>query len=255
MTDRYQFLPPLTDDEYAALKADITENGVLVPIVYDQNGDIIDGHHRAKIAAELGIIDVPTKTVEIDDEEHGRRLARVHNLARRHLSRQQRRQLIAEEITADPDRSDRAIGRLLGVDHKTVGSVRRELAGEVPHHEEIDDEDRADAERITTEIGMRIDAFGFALLSAMHSGVAPATIIGWLTTAKHNLVRLGGEEEFLAESVCRRIIEPCIYYLVEHGDELAGPDGCVEPLTDEEIADLGRAISGGALLPTGKVGP
>ncbi|HSJ73819.1 MAG TPA: tyrosine-type recombinase/integrase [Miltoncostaeaceae bacterium] len=46
-------LPALTDDEYAALKADIREHGILYPLIVDEDGRILDGVHRARIAAEL----------------------------------------------------------------------------------------------------------------------------------------------------------------------------------------------------------
>ena len=244
MSDRYQLLPPLTDAEYQALRDDIAVHGVLVAVVYDQHGDIIDGHHRVKIARELGI-DYPTKTVEIEDEDHGRRLARVHNLARRHLSRAQRRELIAEEITTDPDRSNREIGRLLGVDHKTVGSVRRELAGEIPHQE------ATGAEEITTEIRIRLDAFDFALLLALASGVEPATVLGWLTIAKQRLTE-ACDDEPVFEPVIADFLEPRIAYVTSASRDpeirAAYAEECCDPLTDEEIAGLGRAISGGALV-------
>jgi ParB-like chromosome segregation protein Spo0J len=129
----FQVMPPLSDEEYAKLRDEIAANGVLVPIVKDQHGNILDGHHRSRIAEELGIayrVDV----VRVDDAEHARSLARTYNLARRHLTREQKRGLIAEEIEANPNRSDREIARLMGCDHKTVGSIRRELSGEIPHH-------------------------------------------------------------------------------------------------------------------------
>jgi ParB-like chromosome segregation protein Spo0J len=129
----YQVMPPLTAEEYAALKASIAERGILVPVVLDQHGNIIDGHYRLQVAAELGITIYDRLITHVEDEDQARSLARVHNLTRRHLSRAQRRQLIGQEIEANPDRSDREIGRLLGVDHKTVGSVRREIRGELPH--------------------------------------------------------------------------------------------------------------------------
>ena len=46
----WQVMPPLTEDEYAALREDIAANGVTVPVIVDQHGVIIDGHHRQKIA-------------------------------------------------------------------------------------------------------------------------------------------------------------------------------------------------------------
>ena len=52
--ESWQLLPPLTEEEYAALKADIVEHGVLVPIVVDADtGAIVDGHHRQRAWDEL----------------------------------------------------------------------------------------------------------------------------------------------------------------------------------------------------------
>lgn len=48
-------LPALTDDEYGALKADIAENGILYPIIVDEDGEVLDGVHRSFLASELGI--------------------------------------------------------------------------------------------------------------------------------------------------------------------------------------------------------
>jgi hypothetical protein len=42
----WQVMPPLSADEYQALKADIALRGVMVPVEYDQDGAVIDGHHR-----------------------------------------------------------------------------------------------------------------------------------------------------------------------------------------------------------------
>ena len=46
MTNRYQVVFPLNSEEYAHLKRDIAENGVLIPVEYDEDGNILDGHHR-----------------------------------------------------------------------------------------------------------------------------------------------------------------------------------------------------------------
>jgi hypothetical protein len=139
----YQLLPPLTEDEYAALKADIAENGVMVPVEIDEDGNLLDGHHRAAIAAELGI-DYPTvlRAGLTEDQKHAHALRL--NLQRRHLSAEQKRELILAELERNPDRSDRAIAKLIGVDHKTVGKIRgwvneanataeSDRGGEIPH--------------------------------------------------------------------------------------------------------------------------
>lgn len=52
---KYQILPDLTEQEYEELKTDIEARGVMVPVEYDEDGNILDGHHRVKICEELGI--------------------------------------------------------------------------------------------------------------------------------------------------------------------------------------------------------
>ena len=124
----YQPMPDLTPAEYEALKADIAQHGVQVPIEVDEHGAILDGHNRQRICAELGIA-APTITRAglTEDEKHAHALRL--NLQRRHLTSAQKRELIRAELDRDPGRSDREIGRLIGADHKTVGNVRR---GEIP---------------------------------------------------------------------------------------------------------------------------
>src|SRR4051812_43707008 len=51
----FQPMPALTTEEYDALKTDIAARGVLVPVVVDQHGRLLDGHHRRQAAIELGI--------------------------------------------------------------------------------------------------------------------------------------------------------------------------------------------------------
>jgi hypothetical protein len=51
--ERWQLLPPLSDEEYRALKADIAARGVMVPIERDEEGNVVDGHHRLRALGEL----------------------------------------------------------------------------------------------------------------------------------------------------------------------------------------------------------
>ena len=131
---RYQVMPPLSADEYQDLYEDIKENGVLVPILVDENEVIIDGHHRSKIAAELGI-PCPEEIITGKSEAEKRGMAFGLNLKRRHLNREQRRALIAESLKADPDLSNLEHSRRTGASDKTVASVRSELEShsEIPN--------------------------------------------------------------------------------------------------------------------------
>jgi hypothetical protein len=63
------------------------------------------------------------------------------NLHRRHLTAEQKRELIAKLIALAPEKSDRQFGKELGVDHKTIARARAEGedVGKVPHVEKRTD--------------------------------------------------------------------------------------------------------------------
>ncbi len=125
-TTPYQVMPPLTADEYAELEDSIRISGVLVPVVVDERGVIIDGYNRSEIADRRGV-DCPRQVREGLTDAQKRSLAFELNLNRRHLNREQKRQLVAESLKADPQLSDREHARRTGVSHPTVAAVRREL--------------------------------------------------------------------------------------------------------------------------------
>lgn len=134
---RYQVMPPLSSEEYQELFESIKSEGIHEPIHVDEEGVVIDGHHRSQIAKELGI---PCPVITHDDlNEAGKRsLAFTLNLKRRHLNREQRRALITESLKSDPQLSNREHARRTGVSHNTVNSVRDELqsGGQIDHLEE-----------------------------------------------------------------------------------------------------------------------
>jgi len=144
MTDTpYQVMPPLSADEFDALKADIAARGVQVPVEYDEFNNILDGHHRVQACYELGITHWPRLVRHGLSEEEKRRHARRLNLDRRHLDREARRTLIADELRDRPQSSNRAIADGLNVDDKTVASVRRDLeaTAEIPQLEQREGRD------------------------------------------------------------------------------------------------------------------
>lgn len=122
----FQSMPPLSPEEYAALEASIVASGVQVAVIVDESGVVIDGHHRKRIAESLGI-EYPT-TVKVGlTETEKRTLALSLNVDRRHLSRDQRRGLIAASLKADPQLADREHARRTGASHPTVAAIRTEL--------------------------------------------------------------------------------------------------------------------------------
>jgi ParB-like nuclease family protein len=49
----YQLLPEVPPEQFEALKADIGKRGVIVPVLLDEYGTIIDGHNRARACREF----------------------------------------------------------------------------------------------------------------------------------------------------------------------------------------------------------
>jgi ParB-like chromosome segregation protein Spo0J len=133
-TNEYQVLPPLSDEEYQALKEDMAENGMLVPVVQDTAGNIIDGHHRVRAYQELlaeGRAAGGFPTVERSGltTEEKRDLAWRLNMQRRHLNRAQKHEAIERKLKESPEWADNRIAKLLGVDGKTVRLARVMLEG------------------------------------------------------------------------------------------------------------------------------
>lgn len=123
----FQVMPPLSGDEYQELKQDIQSRGVMVPIEYDETGNILDGHHRVKACQELGIKDWPSVIRLGMDEAAKRTHARKLNMARRHLNQEQRRGLIKDELMENPKKSDNQIAKDIGVSQTTVSRNREKL--------------------------------------------------------------------------------------------------------------------------------
>jgi hypothetical protein len=122
--ERWQLLPPLSDEEYQALKADIAAQGVLVPVVIDEDtGEVIEGHHRLKAWTELRVAgvkvpDYPKQVVRFANDDDRVAFVLAANLFRRHLTREQRAEVVAR-LRAE-GWSLRRIGETVGVSHPTV---------------------------------------------------------------------------------------------------------------------------------------
>jgi ParB-like chromosome segregation protein Spo0J len=127
--------PLMEGEEFDALVADIKANGLIEPIVM-LDGMILDGRnrYRACVAADVE----PTfRPFTGDDPAAYVISANVH---RRHLTAEQKRDLIAELIKAQPEKSNRQIAKATGVSHPHVAKVRGEL------------EKTGDVETVTTSI-------------------------------------------------------------------------------------------------------
>lgn len=126
----HQLFPSLDVATEQALRESIRRFGVLVPVVRDQHGQVIDGHHRSRIAGEEGVkfrVDV----VNCADDREAKEIAATLNADRRQLGAGQRREIVAA-LRAD-GHSIRAIAGATGV---SLGTVHADLdkSGVQPEH-------------------------------------------------------------------------------------------------------------------------
>lgn len=119
----FQLFRPLPPAIGSALRASIERFGVLVPVVRDQHGNVLDGHQRVRIADELGL-KYPVNVIEVADEAEALEIARTLNEDRRAMPKVER--LPVEVALREEGHSLRAIAGVVGVDEK---QVRRDLSG------------------------------------------------------------------------------------------------------------------------------
>jgi N6-adenosine-specific RNA methylase IME4/DNA-binding CsgD family transcriptional regulator len=117
LSDHPQLFDALPAPVEDALRASIQRFGVLVPVVRDQHGGMIDGRHRARIADELGV-KYRVDTVRVADADEAAEIQRTLNADRRHLDESQRRAVVVE--LRREGHSERAIAGALGVSKTTV---------------------------------------------------------------------------------------------------------------------------------------
>jgi transposase-like protein len=115
---KYQMMPDLTAEEYDALRANIAAHGVTVPVVVDEDGEIIDGHNRVKICKELGIKSYPRLVLRDLSEDEKLDRALGLNVDRRHLTAE-KRQAVVERLRK-AGWSYRRIAERLGISAMTA---------------------------------------------------------------------------------------------------------------------------------------
>jgi site-specific DNA-methyltransferase (adenine-specific) len=130
-------LPDPTEDEYRSLLESIRRFGVQHPIHLDFKGHIIDGRLRKRACDELGI---PCPSVIVGkqlDQPGKQQLGLELDMCRKHVVIASKKALAKIRLREAPSESDRAIGGVAGLDHKTIATIRAEmeLAGEIPHVE------------------------------------------------------------------------------------------------------------------------
>lgn len=120
-----QLFPPLDERDLEELRESIATRGIRVPVEIDEEGRLLDGHHRIQVARELELrpSEIPvTVRKNLEGEQDVLEYVLEINLGRRHLTRQDRAQVAAE--LRERGWSLRRIADRVGVHHETI---RRDL--------------------------------------------------------------------------------------------------------------------------------
>lgn len=120
-----KLLLDLSPEEYEALKADIRANGTKYPIIVDENGDVIDGSTRKRIAEELGIPCPEEKVTGLSDDKK-LEVSLGLNLLRRQVTREQKQELAAK--LRRKGWPHERIATILGVSTDTVWPWTRDVS-------------------------------------------------------------------------------------------------------------------------------
>jgi ParB-like chromosome segregation protein Spo0J len=261
----FQPMPDLTTEQYEALKADIVIHGIVVPIVVDQYDRVLDGHNRIRIAAALNI-ECPREIHHVADDDEAANLAVTLNCARRHLNREQVREVIAGELQRRPGDSDRAIARRVGCSPSTVGAVRDPQVSNLDTLSPAEAEQLAEAEEVIAQ-GLKVMSKGDArqltedikqtirdgfaamkslTIEALSNAIPAAEIIAALV-ARMRSGEIGVDE--LVNNIMRdTIFMPMIDQLLDPATaESWRPDWDHEtflPLPEDDRANLLSSISG-----------
>jgi len=147
-----ELFPLMPPDELRELGEDIKVNGLISPITITSDGKLLDGRNRLDAMELVGL------KFEIARGYNGSICIKIGadglswpeivksdpyafvisaNIRRRHLNVEQRQHLLIELIACAPEKSDRQIGKEVGVDHKTIARARTkgEDVGRIPHVE------------------------------------------------------------------------------------------------------------------------
>jgi hypothetical protein len=129
--------PRMGKEEMTELVADIRKNGMLERITLYE-GKILDGNNRYVAAGVIGLKLTEANFRQLPDGVDPWDFVVSENIQRRHLSQDQKREVIEALVKADPTKSNRAIAAVAKVDKNTVKTVRDglEATGEIHQLEE-----------------------------------------------------------------------------------------------------------------------
>jgi ParB-like chromosome segregation protein Spo0J len=112
--------PLMAGEEFDALVADIKKHGLLEKIVQHENM-ILDGRNRYRACEAAAVLQ---RLVPFEGNDPAAFVI-GKNIHRRHLSAEQKAEMLAKLVAAQPEKSDRQLAKETGVSHPTIAKARR----------------------------------------------------------------------------------------------------------------------------------
>jgi hypothetical protein len=162
--------PLMEGGEFAALVEDVRVHGLIEPIVLYE-GMILDGRNRYRACHEAGVEPQFCEARGLGSDAEAVAFVISANVHRRHLTREQCRDLIAKFLKAEPTKSKLVIAKTVKADDKTVASVRRNLEArsEIPNVERrTDSKGRAQPAKKPKAARPRFNAENYAFVIRCH---------------------------------------------------------------------------------------
>jgi hypothetical protein len=140
-------IPDASEDEKHAIAADLARQGQRQPVILvhvatrlNAPPQLLDGRTRLDLlsAAGVEVVDAKGKVlvhhriIQVENDAEAEALSLGLNVHRRHLTAEQKRELIVQQLKATPEKSNRRIADSVKADHKTVASVRANQLGKFP---------------------------------------------------------------------------------------------------------------------------
>ena len=129
-----KLVPPLSKEDYTNLKESIIKDGVLYPVIINQEKVLLDGHHRLKICKENNIQTIETIFKTFPNQLDEKEFVISSNLNRRHLTTAQKADMGLEILDIEREKAKQRQGER--TDLKPSNIVQNSVQSEVINNKE-----------------------------------------------------------------------------------------------------------------------
>lgn len=124
--------PPMKNEDRESLAASISEQGILDAITISHSGEVVDGYHRLSswltlVLAGHPLQPPPFRLVRFESAENEKSFVLAQNIARRHLSTQEKEGVLRQLLRDGHPGTDAWLAKVVGLHSETVKEIRATL--------------------------------------------------------------------------------------------------------------------------------